>query len=100
MTERASGANQCHHQQQLNNNILVNMRAFLLLFTFTVTYKSVSGEEGDVVATCELKNALKGTIEIHGPQDDKSEISVKGKISGDRLTPGKHGFHIHEVFYN
>ena len=99
MTERVSGADQFHHQQQLNNNILVNMRTFLLLFTF-MTVTSVSGEEGDIVATCELKNALKGTIEIHGPQDDKSEISVKGKISGDRLTPGKHGFHIHEVFYN
>ena len=49
-----------------------------------------------IIGICVLTNTLKkieGTVEFF--QQEKEDVKIKVNISG--LTPGKHGFHIHEA---
>jgi len=60
----------------------------LSLTTFLTVIHGREGEE----AHCVLENGLKGTIVLQ--QKSNGELMFSGEISG--LTPGKHGFHVHQ----
>jgi len=63
------------------------------MYSATGKYKDDKPLEGVAVLTNTVSNKIKGTI--HFTETDDNEIKIKINISG--LSPGKHGFHIHEA---
>jgi Cu/Zn superoxide dismutase len=53
------------------------------------------GMQGVRMAECKLENQLKGTVKLHFTDKSESATMLMGSIAG--LTPGKHGFHVHQV---
>ena len=47
------------------------------------------------MAECKFGGALAGTVRIHFTNDQKEATMFMGTIT--KLTPGSHGFHVHEV---
>ena len=71
----------------MSQNVLLPVCLFLLA-------KAEHHEHGKM-AECVLKNALKGTIQIHSTGDKNKDTMFMGSIK--ELAEGKHGFHVHEV---
>jgi len=71
----------------------MQLNVSLGLLTVVLAATTVSGMSGKM-AECKLTNALKGNIMIHH-KGNTQDIHFMGKIMD--LSPGKHGFHVHEV---
>ena len=75
---------------------MLRPRLFFLLVVLLVLLQAVVRARADQVeeAVCQLTSVLQGEIRLRASAAEPL-VEFSGQIDG--LSPGKHGFHVHEV---
>ena len=86
-----------HFQFHFRSDLRGIMKLFVAVITCAVFQISICQATEAKIAECQLQGNLTGTITL---QMNGSVTMVSGTVTGKgwKLTPGNHGFHIHEVF--